>query len=288
MAVVPKSWMPDCEMDLIIAHWTGGGYKAGSLDRQHYHILIESNGDLVRGFHEISDNVNTGDKDYAAHTLNCNTRAIGISVCCMAGAHPSPLKVGKFPMTQTQWLKMAEVAADLAAFYGIEVSPKTVLGHGEVESNLNIDQDGKWDPMVLPWKTKSSYKEVGNLFRSQVSAAMKGVAAAGGASVASGEVLPTATALVNGSPLGRVIFVNEEVLFLAAELGATPGWTLTDGGNGTLTASVGPHSFALATDRLAPDGGVEETFVSAREIAFALDGMLSFDPDRKVVGLNWG
>ena len=79
MALIKPSWMPKCKMDRIILHWTAGAYTASSIDKQHYHILVEGDGGLVRGDHTIDDNVNTKDDDYAAHTRGANTRAIGVS-----------------------------------------------------------------------------------------------------------------------------------------------------------------------------------------------------------------
>ena len=92
--------------------------------------------------------MNTGDDDYAAHTLKCNSEAIGIGVCCMANAQELPFKPGPCPMTPLQWDVMAQVAAQLAKRYGIKVSRTTVLGHGEVQDLLNIPQKQKWDPVA--------------------------------------------------------------------------------------------------------------------------------------------
>lgn len=288
MSVVPERWMPDCRMERIICHWTGGAYKASSLDRQHYHILIEDNGDLVRGFHEISDNVFTGDGDYAVHTKGTNTRSIGISVCCMAEADPKPFKAGKYPMTQVQWLRMAEVAADLAKVYGIRVTPQTVLGHGEVEANLGNPQEGKWDPMVLPWDPAET--KVGDLFRAAVRKAMGAAAGPRLVFAANGEGLPMATAFLNGTKLNRAVFSNEEVLLALSELQAVPGLTLTTGQAGQpVAAQIGTRSFTIGTEVLTPDdpGAQAESWVSANEIALVLDAKLSFDPDRNVVALAW-
>jgi hypothetical protein len=44
-----------------------------------------------------------------------------------------------------------------------------VLQHGEVQNNLGIAQDGKWDICKLPWASSMSHKEVGDQFRSKVS-----------------------------------------------------------------------------------------------------------------------
>jgi N-acetyl-anhydromuramyl-L-alanine amidase AmpD len=78
-------------------------------------------------------------------------------------------------MKETQWRKMAQVAAELCAAYGIAVKTTTVLGHGEVETILGIAQAGKWDPMVLPWDTKKTKAQVGDEFRQLVTAYGGGV-----------------------------------------------------------------------------------------------------------------
>ncbi|MDH2092725.1 N-acetylmuramoyl-L-alanine amidase, partial [Rhizobium pusense] len=52
-AVVPADWMPSAKMDRIICHWTAGTHKATEFDRGHYHILIEADGNLVRGIPSI-------------------------------------------------------------------------------------------------------------------------------------------------------------------------------------------------------------------------------------------
>jgi hypothetical protein len=84
--VVPGEWLPECPMQRVIFHWTAGAWKAStSSDVPHYHILIEDDGRLVRGSYSIKDNVDTSDGRYAAHTKNCNTGSIGVSLCCMAG-----------------------------------------------------------------------------------------------------------------------------------------------------------------------------------------------------------
>lgn len=143
--IVPDDWMPKAKMSRVIVHWTAGAHKATDFDRQHYHILIEGDGKLVRGIPSIKLNEVPAKKGYAAHTLNCNSGSIGVSLCCMAGAVESPFKAGSFPMTEKQFDTLAEVVADLCKAYDIDVSPKTVLSHAEVQTNLGIKQRGKWD-----------------------------------------------------------------------------------------------------------------------------------------------
>lgn len=148
-AVVTADWMPSAKMDRIICHWTAGTHKATEFDRGHYHILIEADGNLVRGIPSIKLNEAPAKKGYAAHTLNCNTGSIGVSLCCMGGSVEAPFMPGKYPMTKAQWDKLTSVVAELCRKYGINVTDRTVLSHAEVQHNLGIQQKGKWDYTVL-------------------------------------------------------------------------------------------------------------------------------------------
>lgn len=172
-SAVPASWMPNVTMDRVICHWTAGGYRAGGLDKFHYHIMIEGDGTLVRGKFSIDDNVRNlvwKPRSYAAHTKGTNTRAIGVSACSMAGAEEGPpLHLGSAPMLKLQWDRMIEVVAQLCHSYGIAVTPTTVLGHGEVEANIGNKQSGKWDPLVLPWDLSVTKTQAGTMLRRGVS-----------------------------------------------------------------------------------------------------------------------
>ena len=184
MRVVPEDWMPECEMKRIICHWTGGNYEAADDELDHFHIPVLQDGSLLCGNHSIAANGKPRSARYAAHTLNCNTESIGISVCCMADANESPFDGGKCPMTDWQWEVLAQVAADLAQRYGIRVTPQTILGHGEVETNLGIEQRGKWDPLMLPWEPTLSKKEVGDRFRARCKRCSRWSSVCGGATEA--------------------------------------------------------------------------------------------------------
>lgn len=164
--IVPSEWLPDCTMLRVISHWTAGGYSVSTVDKEHYHIIVDGNGKLVRGDFSIKANVSTNDSDgYAAHTKSCNSGSIGIAAACMANAVESPFNSGAYPLTRQQWTVLIAVAADLCKKYKIEVTPKTVLQHGEVQKNLGITQSGKWDIMRLPFEPSWSGQEVGNNFR---------------------------------------------------------------------------------------------------------------------------
>lgn len=143
--LVPADWMPGARIERMIVHWTAGGHRASATDKGHYHILIEADGKLVRGAPSIAANGIGGSGPRANHTLNCNTGSIGVALCCMAGAVERPFRAGSAPMTAVQWKTLGDVLADLCRRYGVPVTPKTVLSHAEVQSNLGIKQRGKWD-----------------------------------------------------------------------------------------------------------------------------------------------
>lgn len=150
--VIPAEWMPNAKILRIIFHWTAGQWKASQDDREHYHFLLEDDANLVRGIPTIDKNDAGGVKPgYAAHTLNCNSGSIGISLCGMAGAKESPFDAGKKPITKTQWEALPAYIADLCRRYKIPVGPKTVLSHAEVQDTLKIPQKGKWDIARLPF-----------------------------------------------------------------------------------------------------------------------------------------
>lgn len=172
--IVPASWMPSCDMDYIVTHWTAGSHHASELDKEHYHIIIEGDGRLVRGDHPITDNANTADGDYAAHCRLCNTRAIGVSVAAMRGATETPLHYGDSPVTREQWDALVQVCADLAERYGIPVTNKTILGHCEVQRNLGRKQNGKWDPWRVEWFPNKDRYQIGDSFRNDVVATLNG------------------------------------------------------------------------------------------------------------------
>lgn len=173
MALLKDEWLPNAGMKRIITHWTVGRYTASEFEREHYHFLIEGDGAIVRGEKSIADNVKTTDGVYASHTLNANQGSIGVCACCMSGSSDRPFRPGKYPLTEKQYLVMAQVVAELCLAYDIPVTPQTVLGHGEVQVNLGIKQRGKWDPMVLPWNPELSPTQVGTYFRALVTRALE-------------------------------------------------------------------------------------------------------------------
>lgn len=168
---IPSAWLSPCNMKRIVVHWTAGSNTCSALDKEHYHIIVNGDGSLVRGDHTIADNLNTADGDYAAHTRGTNTGAIGISLAGMAGAVQSPFNAGKFPIRKGQWDAMIEAVAQLCRAYKIAPQPKLLLTHAEVQNTLGIKQAGKWDIAVLPFDMAfNTARKVGDRLRAEVAA----------------------------------------------------------------------------------------------------------------------
>lgn len=169
---IPSTWLPTASIQRVILHWTAGAHKATDFDRLHYHLLIEGDGALVRGIPSIALNsLPKAKAGYAAHTLNCNTGSIGVSMCAMAGALERPFSAGSQPLTKAQWDAASTAVAELCRRYSIPVGSKTVLSHAEVQANLGIKQRGKWDIAKLPFDPAfDTARKCGDRFRAEVKA----------------------------------------------------------------------------------------------------------------------
>ncbi len=169
MDIFSRDWMPEAKIQRIHLHWTAGKHQATPYECRHYHILIEGDGTVVRGTYSIANNVQGVRKGRASHTLNANSGAIGVSLCCMMGAKEFPFDPGIAPMTKVQWQVGMKVLAQLAQFYDVPVTPLTILTHAEVGPNLHIMQKEKWDITRLAFDdTVRGYGAVGNLMRREV------------------------------------------------------------------------------------------------------------------------
>lgn len=163
-------------MKRIIIHWTAGGYVPNATDLKHYHYLIDGDGKIVDGQFPVSANtapLETG--RYAAHTRACNTDSIGVALCAMRGAQERPFDPGTAPIKQNQIDTLAKHVANLCTVYDIPVSPTTVLTHAEVQGNLGIRQNGKWDILWLPGMSAPATNPnvIGEILRDKVKEALR-------------------------------------------------------------------------------------------------------------------
>lgn len=178
MSLLKPEWLFPCRMDRVICHWTVTDYQYSDHAADHYHFLIDGEGRVHKGYWDIDDNVNAGDGAAASHTYRLNSGSIGVACLCMGGATAS--NFGRYPLREIQWQRMAEVVAELCAFYKIPITPKTVLQHGEVDTRYvapgewprgYYDQGGKWDINVLPWARHLTKEQVWDDFRERVTRA---------------------------------------------------------------------------------------------------------------------
>jgi hypothetical protein len=274
MSVLRSNWLPNCAMKRVIFHWTVGTYKANDFEKEHYHFLIEGDGTVVKGRHSIADNVSTQDGNYAAHVAGANTGSIGIAACCMAGARQTPFQGGSHPMTEVQFKKMAEVAAELCKFYQIEVTPRTVLGHGEVEINLGKPQGGKWDAMVTPWNTGLNITQVGDFFRTLVRNYMQG-------GEGPEEEFIKVKARIQGSEVSGALLTNGSSYLPIRDVASALGWTIPRAGDTDLDLVAGGKTHTLEYRRIGVDG-----YVSARALAQALGAPLGWDSGTRTVTIG--
>lgn len=158
----------------IIGHWSGGGWKASTLDLEHYQFVVEGDGTVVEGKYSPEDNIRVTDGIYGAHTLNLNTGSIGVAMAAMVGANERPLTWGRAPLTAVQVDAFCQLLARLCMQYRIPVTRRTVLTHAEVWPTLGIRQRNKWDITCLPGDTAvRSAIVVGDELRAKVAEYMR-------------------------------------------------------------------------------------------------------------------
>lgn len=159
-------------MKKIIIHWTAGGNKPNTTDKQHYHYVIDAEGNVDIGKFTVSANeICKADAKnnalYAAHCGGGNTGAIGIALCGMAG-FKNFKNIGKYPLTKVQCERAFKLVAELAKKYNIKISSDTVMTHYEFGlKNPKTSSAGKIDIIYLPPYPTVKASKIGDLFRSK-------------------------------------------------------------------------------------------------------------------------
>lgn len=153
-----------------ILHWTAGRNVASDLDRQHYHILIESReteagGEVLRyvaGVPIASNMRQLGPGDeYAAHTRGFNSFSVGVTVCGMLGAVERPFHPGPHPITPLQVKGLVDICVQLAVVYDLAPTEDHFFTHPEAETIHGRPQAGKWDldrwphPRTVEWQNEN-------------------------------------------------------------------------------------------------------------------------------------
>jgi hypothetical protein len=143
----------------IILHWTAGNYKPCSTDIEHYHFIIDGDGNVYEGKYKPRDNENCADGKYAAHCGGGNTGRIGISICCRKNINTAP--------TKKQIEAMCKQAAELCSVYGISVN--NVQTHAEFGlEHPKTTSYGKIDINSIPYENISGVDACGNYLRNKI------------------------------------------------------------------------------------------------------------------------
>lgn len=159
-------------MKRIIIHWTGGANTANATDKQHYHYMIEANGEVKTGKFPVLANEKcredaNGHALYAAHTGGGNTGSIGVALCGMWG-FKNIKNIGCYPLVKKQCERAFKLIAELSVKYGIPINENTVMTHYEFGlKHPKTKSHGKIDIIYLPPYSYLKANQIGDFFRSK-------------------------------------------------------------------------------------------------------------------------
>ena len=132
-------------IDKIYLHWTAGNYHQFSND---YHLCIDDDGAIIATTDDLTV--------FKEHTWRRNSDAVGIAMCCCAGAvaySADNIDYGEHPPTAAQIDSMAQTVAVLCKALGLDINPHIVMTHCEA---AELDGYGpsttceRWDLWTLP------------------------------------------------------------------------------------------------------------------------------------------
>lgn len=153
-------------LNRIILHWTAGANYMNSTDYQHYHFLIDKDGNVAKGMYTPEDNINCYDGKYAAHTGGGNTGSIGVAYCGMLG-FKNAKNPGKFPLTAKQVESGFKFCAELCKKYNIPIN--NVMTHYEFgKLHPKTSSAGKIDIIYLPPYPNVSATQMGTFIRQKI------------------------------------------------------------------------------------------------------------------------
>ncbi len=153
----------------ICIHWTAGIYYPTSIDRRHYHFMVDAMGNVVPGQHKEEENIPPlYYEQYAAHCGGGNYFAMGLGICGMVG-YTGPKHIGRFPLLEKQCEAAWKFTAGKTKEYGIVITPETVYTHYEFgKAHPDSDSAGKVDISFLPYRPDLKPGEVGDYIRGKV------------------------------------------------------------------------------------------------------------------------
>jgi N-acetyl-anhydromuramyl-L-alanine amidase AmpD len=148
----------------IVVHWTGGTYRANSVDLGAYHLLVEEDERIRSGTWPIAANMVIRGENYAKHCGGWNTRRIGVAYCAERDA--------QHPITERQWRAGIRLLAELCDEYRIDpAQPRQLCTHMEVWTLHQIrgsTNHTKRDIDRLRFRPELKAADVGPFLRSSV------------------------------------------------------------------------------------------------------------------------
>lgn len=154
------------KLERIVIHWTAGANYMNSTDYQHYHFLVDKDGEVMKGMYKPEDNLNCNDGKYAAHTGGGNTGSIGVAFCGMLG-FKNAKNPGHFPLTAKQVEAGLKFCAELCKKYNIPID--NVITHYEFgKAHPQSISAGKIDIIYLPCYPNVQANEIGNFLRQKI------------------------------------------------------------------------------------------------------------------------
>ena len=175
MANVPPLAALPARPQRIILHWTGGTGKASAFEREHYHYLVQQDGQVAVGVPVALNMRQCGaNVAYAAHTRGFNSYSVGVSFCGMLGATQGG-SMGSYPLTESQVEAGCAFIARLCAAWGLQPTEAQVFTHAEAQRIHGRTQQWKWDIDVLPWR-EATPQDNGRYLRERIAAHMQGAA----------------------------------------------------------------------------------------------------------------
>lgn len=152
----------------IVFHWSGGRYYPTEFEKNYYHYLIDTEGNIYKGNYTPEDNDNCTDGKYAPHTGGGNTGSIGICYCGMYG-FKSPASCGNFLISAVQFEAGLKLAAQLCKKYNIKITKDTVFTHYEYgQAHPETTSAGKIDITYIPSYSWVGKNDAGGFIRSKV------------------------------------------------------------------------------------------------------------------------
>jgi N-acetylmuramoyl-L-alanine amidase len=158
------------KLDKITIHWSVTGYTPTEDCYNHYHYIIDGQGNIHNGNRPPESNLESSVKTdtYQEHCGGGNSNNVGVSMASMLG-YRGIKNIGNYPITVIQFEECCRLVAKLCKKYQIPVDKDSVFTHYEFGLlNPKTSSAGKIDINFLPPHPQLESREIGDFIRSKV------------------------------------------------------------------------------------------------------------------------